>query len=65
MTKMLDILEDYLSLRGYSFRRLDGTMSSDERLQGMRDFQDTDNEIDVFLLSTRAGGLGVNLTAAD
>jgi len=65
MTRMLDILEDYLRLRGWSFRRLDGTISAQERLQAMNEFQDKDNEIDVFLLSTRAGGLGVNLTRAD
>jgi len=64
MTRMLDILEDYLRLRSYTFRRLDGTMAAEERIQGMNEFQ-SDTSIDVFLLSTRAGGLGVNLTRAD
>jgi len=64
MTRMLDVLEDYLAWRGYTFRRLDGTISNDERRQAMDDFN-TDNSIDVFLLSTRAGGLGVNLVSAD
>jgi len=64
MTRMLDILEDYLTWRGYNFRRLDGTVSSTDRMQAMQDFN-TDPSIDVFLLSTRAGGLGVNLVSAD
>ena len=65
MTRMLDILEDYLAWRRWSYRRLDGTVSSDDRRKAMNEFQDENNEIDVFLLSTRAGGLGVNLTRAD
>eukprot|EP00908_Phaeocystis_cordata_P020806 Transcript_32471.p1 GENE.Transcript_32471~~Transcript_32471.p1 ORF type:complete len:713 (+),score=429.90 Transcript_32471:67-2205(+) len=64
MTRMLDILEDYLTWRGYKHRRLDGTVSAIDRMQAMQDFN-TDPTIDVFLLSTRAGGLGVNLVAAD
>lgn len=64
MTRMLDILEDYLSWRGYQFRRLDGTVSNDARREAMDEFQN-DASVDVFLLSTRAGGLGVNLVAAD
>ena len=62
---MLDILEDYLTWKGWSYRRLDGTVAAADRLTAMNEFQDKDNEIDVFLLSTRAGGLGVNLTRAD
>ena len=65
MTRMLDILEDYLTWKGWSYRRLDGTVAAADRLTAMNEFQDKDNEIDVFLLSTRAGGLGVNLTRAD
>ena len=65
MTRMLDILEDYLHWRGWQYRRLDGTISAQDRIQAMNEFQDKDNDIDVFLLSTRAGGLGVNLTRAD
>jgi len=64
MTRMLDILEDYLTWRNYKYRRLDGNVSAAERMQAMNDFN-TDPTIDVFLLSTRAGGLGVNLVAAD
>ena len=55
MTRMLDILEDYLAYRkGWSYRRLDGTVAAADRLTAMNEFQDKDNEIDVFLLSTRA-----------
>merc|ERR1719164_34472 len=46
------------------FRRLDGTVTADDRRQAMDEFQ-SNADIDVFLLSTRAGGLGVNLTRAD
>jgi len=64
MTRMLDILEDYMTWRGYSYRRLDGTVSATDRMNAMNEFN-TDKSIDVFLLSTRAGGLGINLVAAD
>tara|TARA_B110001452_G_scaffold210850_1_gene181286 strand:- start:969 stop:2966 length:1998 start_codon:yes stop_codon:yes gene_type:complete len=64
MTRMLDILEDYLTLRGYKFRRLDGSVSATDRMHAMNEFN-SDKSIDAFLLSTRAGGLGINLVAAD
>ncbi|XP_062989268.1 lymphoid-specific helicase [Elgaria multicarinata webbii] len=64
MTQMLDILMDYCYLRNYQFSRLDGTMSYAERERNMNNFN-TDAEVFMFLLSTRAGGLGINLTAAD
>jgi ATP-dependent DNA helicase len=63
MTRMLDILEDYLTWRGASFRRLDGTVAAEDRMQSMKEFNE--QNIDVFLLSTRAGGLGINLVSAD
>lgn len=65
MTRMLDILEDYCVWSGYSFRRLDGTVAATDRMQAMKEFQESEEGIDIFLLSTRAGGLGVNLTRAD
>ena len=65
MTRMLDILQDYLEWRKYSYCRLDGTVSAEDRMQSMKTFQESEEGIDVFLLSTRAGGLGVNLTRAD
>ena len=64
MTKMLTILEDYLLFRKYSYVRLDGSTSLEDRAQMVNSYQ-KDDSIFVFLLSTRAGGLGINLTAAD
>ncbi|NWH64679.1 HELLS helicase, partial [Geococcyx californianus] len=64
MTMMLDILMDYCYLRGFKFSRLDGSMSYAGREENMHQFN-TDPEVFLFLVSTRAGGLGINLTAAD
>ncbi|KAF5910260.1 lymphoid-specific helicase [Clarias magur] len=64
MTSILDILMDYCYLRGYEYSRLDGSMKYTEREDNMRKFA-SDPEVFLFLLSTRAGGLGINLTAAD
>lgn len=64
MTKMIDILEDFLTYRQHRYIRLDGSSSLSDRRDLVADFQ-TRSEIFVFLLSTRAGGLGINLTAAD
>jgi len=64
MTRMLDILQEYCALRSYKCCRLDGGVSAEDRTQAMNDFN-SDKSIDVFLLSTRAGGLGVNLVSAD
>ncbi|XP_057198080.1 lymphoid-specific helicase [Triplophysa rosa] len=64
MTSILDVLMDYCYLRGYKYSRLDGSMSYADRDENMKKFSD-DPEVFLFLLSTRAGGLGINLTAAD
>uniref|UniRef100_A0A8C7A8L1 Helicase, lymphoid specific n=1 Tax=Neovison vison TaxID=452646 RepID=A0A8C7A8L1_NEOVI len=64
MTRMLDILMDYCHFRNFNFSRLDGTMSYSEREKNMHSFN-TDRDVFIFLVSTRAGGLGINLTAAD
>jgi len=64
MTKMLTILEDYLTYRGYTHIRLDGTSSLADRRDLVEGWQNNP-EIFVFILSTRAGGVGINLTAAD
>ncbi|KAF2722676.1 SNF2 family DNA-dependent chromodomain-containing ATPase [Polychaeton citri CBS 116435] len=65
MVKMLDILGDYLNLRGYQFQRLDGTIAAGPRRQAIDHFNAPDSQDFCFLLSTRAGGLGINLMTAD
>jgi DNA helicase INO80 len=64
MTKMLDILEDYLTWRQYTYFRMDGSTAISDRRYMVEEYQKSDR-IFAFLLSTRAGGLGVNLIAAD
>ncbi|PIO68266.1 helicase protein [Teladorsagia circumcincta] len=63
-TSMLDILEVYLRIREYSYRRLDGSTPVMDRQEMINEFNN-DPELCVFLLSTRAGGLGINLTSAN
>jgi len=65
MTKMMDILEDYFWYRKHQYLRLDGSASIADRRDMVNQFQSEDSEYFLFLLSTRAGGLGINLTAAD
>ena len=60
---LLDILEDYCTFRDYGFVRLDGNSTVEERDQGMYAFNNDPN-IFIYIVSTRAGGLGINLTAA-
>ncbi|KAI0219754.1 Chromodomain-helicase-DNA-binding protein 1-like [Lamellibrachia satsuma] len=64
MTRMLDILQDYLGYRGYTYERLDGSVRGEERYLAVQNFSENSNTF-VFLLSTRAGGQGLNLVAAD
>ncbi|OAY70014.1 ATP-dependent DNA helicase DDM1 [Ananas comosus] len=64
-TKLLDILDYYLSEKGLEVCRIDGHVKLDERRRQIEAFNNLDSNLDVFLLSTRAGGLGINLTAAD
>ena len=64
MTRMMDLMEEYLTYRQHKFIRLDGSSKLDDRRDLVHDWQ-TKPELFVFLLSTRAGGLGINLTAAD
>ncbi|CAH0390890.1 unnamed protein product [Bemisia tabaci] len=64
MTRMIDLLEEYMWFRKHSYMRLDGSSKISERRDMVADFQSR-SDIFVFLLSTRAGGLGINLTAAD
>jgi SWI/SNF-related matrix-associated actin-dependent regulator of chromatin subfamily A member 5 len=65
MTTMLDILEDYCNLREFKFCRLDGSTDIYEREKMIHKFNMTNSKYFIFLLSTRAGGLGINLTSAD
>ncbi|KAF9427836.1 hypothetical protein BGZ94_004051 [Podila epigama] len=65
MTRLLDILEDYLNGERYNFVRLDGGTSSNDRQARIDKFNAPDSDVFVFLLSTRAGGVGVNLATAD
>lgn len=64
MTRMLDVLEAFLNYHGYIYLRLDGTTKVDQRQVLMERFNN-DDRIFVFILSTRSGGIGVNLTGAD
>ena len=64
MTKMLDVLESFLNYHGYIYLRLDGTTRVEQRQVLMERFN-ADTRIFCFILSTRSGGLGVNLTGAD
>lgn len=65
MVRMLDVLSDYLRLKGYQHQRLDGSTGSVARHQAMDHFNADGSDDFVFLLSTRAGGLGLNLATAD
>jgi hypothetical protein len=65
MTAVMTILEDYFALRGFLSLRLDGSTPAEEREKRMYKFNAPDSPYFIFLLSTRAGGLGLNLTAAD
>jgi chromodomain-helicase-DNA-binding protein 7 len=62
---MLDILEDYLHHRGYLHERIDGAITGHRRQAAIDRFSSPDSVCRVMLLSTRAGGVGINLTSAD
>ncbi|KAH7687606.1 DNA helicase protein [Dioscorea alata] len=76
MTHTLDILQDFLELRKYTYERLDGSVRAEERFAAIRSFSlqppegpvkpaADSNDAFVFMISTRAGGVGLNLVAAD
>ncbi|KAI9386421.1 hypothetical protein POPTR_010G021400v4 [Populus trichocarpa] len=65
MTRLLDILEDYLMFRGYLYCRIDGNTGGEDRDASIDAFNKPGSEKFCFLLSTRAGGLGINLATAD
>lgn len=63
--KVLDLLEYYLSERGHEVCCIDGGVKLEERKNQIKDFNDPDSKFCIFLLSTHAGELGINLTAAN
>uniref|UniRef100_A0A1B0FRK9 Chromodomain-helicase-DNA-binding protein 1 n=1 Tax=Glossina morsitans morsitans TaxID=37546 RepID=A0A1B0FRK9_GLOMM len=65
MVRMLDILAEYLQKRHFSFQRLDGSIKGEMRRQALDHFNAEGSQDFCFLLSTRAGGLGINLATAD
>lgn len=65
LVMMLDILSEYVKVRGYSFQRLDGSVPAQARKQAIERFNAPGSQDFIFLLSTRAGGLGINLETAD
>ncbi|KAK2975847.1 hypothetical protein RJ640_022864 [Escallonia rubra] len=64
-TKILDIMHYYFGEKGMEVCRIDGSVKLEERRKQIQEFNDVNSECRLFLLSTRAGGLGINLTAAD
>jgi len=65
MVQMLDVIQDYLLMRRLQFQRLDGSVDSASRRRALDHFNADGSEDFCFLLSTRAGGLGINLATAD
>lgn len=65
MTQIMNIMEDFLRLRGLKYLRLDGSTKSDDRSELLKQFNEPGSDYFCFLLSTRAGGLGLNLQTAD
>ncbi|SMQ53533.1 unnamed protein product [Zymoseptoria tritici ST99CH_3D7] len=65
MTQIMNIMEDFLRFRGIKYLRLDGGTKADDRSELLKLFNAPGSEYDIFLLSTRAGGLGLNLQTAD
>ncbi|KAJ6257378.1 hypothetical protein Dda_8267 [Drechslerella dactyloides] len=65
MSRLLDILEDYCIFRGYKYNRIDGSTAHEDRISAIDEYNKPGSEKFIFLLTTRAGGLGINLTTAD
>ena len=65
MVRMLDIIQDYLAIKGYSFERIDGGVKVSDRQAAIERFSAPGSDRFIFLICTRAGGFGINLTAAD
>ncbi|KAL3241151.1 RSC chromatin remodeling complex ATPase subunit STH1 [Nakaseomyces bracarensis] len=65
MTQVMDIMEDFLRMRNLKYMRLDGSTKAEDRTGMLKEFNAENSEYFCFLLSTRAGGLGLNLQTAD
>ena len=65
MSRLLDILEDYCVFRGYKYCRIDGSTAHEDRIAAIDEYNKPGSDKFIFLLTTRAGGLGINLTTAD
>ena len=65
MVRMLDIIQDYLTMKGYAFERIDGGIKMVDRQAAIDRFSAPNSDRFIFLICTRAGGFGINLTAAD
>jgi SWI/SNF-related matrix-associated actin-dependent regulator of chromatin subfamily A member 5 len=65
MSRMLDILEDYCMFKGFKYCRIDGNTAHEDRVKGIDEYNAPGSEKFIFLLTTRAGGLGINLATAD
>lgn len=65
MTQLMNILEDYFNFRGFNYMRLDGTTKAEDRGDLLKKFNAPGSDYFIFVLSTRAGGLGLNLQTAD
>jgi SWI/SNF-related matrix-associated actin-dependent regulator of chromatin subfamily A member 5 len=65
MSRVLDILEDFCVFRGHKYCRIDGSTAHEDRIAAIDDYNAPGSEKFIFLLTTRAGGLGINLTTAD
>ncbi|KAJ5059970.1 SNF2 family N-terminal domain-containing protein [Bipolaris maydis] len=65
MSRVLDIMEDYSVMRDYKYCRIDGSTAHEDRIQAIDDYNKEGSDKFLFLLTTRAGGLGINLTTAD
>ncbi|BFZ63925.1 chromatin remodeling complex Adenosinetriphosphatase [Saitoella coloradoensis] len=65
MSRVLDILEDYCFLRDYKYCRIDGSTAHEDRIAAIDDYNRPDSDKFIFLLTTRAGGLGITLNTAD
>ncbi|EED17707.1 SNF2 family helicase/ATPase, putative [Talaromyces stipitatus ATCC 10500] len=65
MSRVLDILEDYCVFREHKYCRIDGSTAHEDRIAAIDEYNREGSDKFIFLLTTRAGGLGINLTTAD